>query len=518
MKRTARYPSLMMFLTILTLLILLAGCGNVSTSTVPSPTQSLVVESTTASTATDIPEPTLTPTAMPEPTATPSAVPAPSDTPTVTPTPSPEPTATATLTPTVAATPTPAEATVIGLQTANLRSGPGTAYSVVGQIASGERFEIIGKNPDGSWWQIEQADGNLAWVLASLVETEGPIETVAVAESIPTPPPQAAVGGFGYGVEATSNQTGQIVNSTRSLGFNWIKTFAFWLAMEPSQGAYDWTRLDPLVDAARGTGISIMVQVRDAPQWAREPGADVRYAGPPQDPATLATFAGALATRYCDSPLRAVQIWSEPNLHYNWNNQPPDPAAYMRLLQAAYQAIKQACPAMIVVSSAPTPSGAAPPFAMDDVEYLAAMYASGLASYSDAVGVKLPGMNFSPDTPASSTPHRAFSFSGTLQAYRNLRAQNGSANRFWVTEFGWAAGPATDQTFSFANDVSRERQAEWTVRAYELLRGTGYVGAAFLWNLDGSVSNPNSALSMWSIVDANWNPKPVFTALQAMPK
>lgn len=495
-------------------LIVLAGCGAGSSSVTPTSPPHSVAENTLAATSSPTSEPTATFTATLAPTATSTATPTPTDTPI----PSPEPTATATLTPTVAATPTSAAASVMGLQTANLRSGPGTAYSVVGQITSGEGFKIIGKNPDGSWWQIEQADGNLAWVLASLVETEGPIETVAVAESIPTPPPQAVVGGFGYGVEATSNQSGQIVNSTRSLGFNWVRTFVFWLAMEPSQGAYDWTRLDPLVDAARGTGISIMVQVTDAPQWAREPGADVRYAGPPQDPATLATFAGALAARYCDSPLRAIQIWSEPNLHYNWNNQPPDPAAYMRLLQAAYQAIKQACPAMIVVSGAPAPTGAPPPFAMDDVEYLAAMYASGLASYSDAVGVKLPGMNFSPDTPASSAPHRAFSFSGTLQAYRNLRAQNGSADKLWVTEFGWAAGPATDQTFSFANDVSRERQAEWTVRAYELLRGTGYVGAAFLWNLDGSVSNPNSALSMWSTVDANWNPMPVFTALQEMPK
>ena len=36
---------------------------------------------------------------------------------------------------------------------------------------------------------------------------------------------------------------------------------------------------------------------------------------------------------------------------------PIDPAAYMNLLKAAYPAIKQACPSMIVVSGALTPTG-----------------------------------------------------------------------------------------------------------------------------------------------------------------
>jgi uncharacterized protein YraI len=488
----------------LALVLTLAGCGAADTPSTPTSAPQPIAEDTVAPAPSPAPEPTSTPTA----TSVPTATPAPTSTPTAT--------ATATLTPTVAPTPTLAEAVAVGVQTANLRGGPGTAYSVAGQIAAGDRFVITGKNTDGSWWQIEQAGGSSAWVLATLVQTEGPIDAVAIAENIPTPP-QAAPSGFGYGVSATSSQPGQIIGATRGLGFNWVKARAFWRAMEPSQEVYDWSLLDPLVDAARGTGVSIMAQVSDAPQWARDPGADLRFAGPPQDPATLAAFAGALAARYCGSPLRAVEIWNEPNIHYSWSNQPPDPAAYMRLLQAAYQGIKQACPAMIVVSGAPTPTGAPLPFAIDDVEYLTALYANGLASYSDVVGVKLPGYNLSPDEPAAGAPHRALSFLGTLQAYRDLRAQNGGGT-LWVTVFGWAVGPATDRGYEFANDNTLEEQAAWTVQAYELLRAAGYVGAAFLWNLDGAISNPNGSASMWSAVDASWNPRPVYTALQQMAK
>ena len=146
------------------------------------------------------------------------------------------------------------------------------------------------------------------------------------------------------------------------------------------------------------------------------------------------------------------------------------------------------------------------------------MYANGLANYSDAVGVRLPGYKYSPEEPAANTPHRSFSFLGTLQAYRDLRGQSGDTARLWVTDFGWAAEPATDQAYAFANDTSLEEQADWTRRAYKMLRSAGYAGAAFLWNLDGAPSNPNTALSMWSTVDVNWNPRPVYTALQQMAK
>lgn len=202
----------------------------------------------------------------------------------------------------------------------------------------------------------------------------------------------------------------------------------------------------------------------------------------------------------------------------NWNNHPPDPDAYMRLLRAAYQAAKQSCPSLVVVSAAPVPTGAPLPFAMDDIDYLAALYTGGLANSSDAVGVRLPGYNLSPDTPVADAPHRSFSFAGTLAAYRELWQRNGSAGAMWVTEFGWPAGPSPEQAYAFVNDTTPQEQAEWTVRAIELLRASGFVDAAFLWTLDGATNNPNGPIAMWSAVDPGWNPRPVYTALQQMAK
>jgi hypothetical protein len=132
-------------------------------------------------------------------------------------------------------------------------------------------------------------------------------------------------------------------------------------------------------------------------------------------------------------------------------------------------------------------------------------------------GGALPGYDLGPDTPVDDRAIRSFSFFSTLESYRNLRTQSGGP-RLWVTDFGWAAGPATDQAYSFANSVTRDAQAEWTVRALEVLRGSGEIGAAFLWLLDGAPSNPNNPLSMWSMVDQDWNPYPVYSAVQQMAK
>lgn len=36
----------------------------------------------------------------------------------------------------------------------NIRSGPGTEYTVYGMAAPGSSAEIIGVSPDGDWWMV----------------------------------------------------------------------------------------------------------------------------------------------------------------------------------------------------------------------------------------------------------------------------------------------------------------------------------------------------------------------------
>jgi len=68
----------------------------------------------------------------------------------------------------------------------NVRSGPGTQYSVVGTLQRGQSQEIAARNEEGTWWAF-MLGGRLAWVSDAVVDATGSLVAVAVV----TPPPTA---------------------------------------------------------------------------------------------------------------------------------------------------------------------------------------------------------------------------------------------------------------------------------------------------------------------------------------
>jgi len=474
-------------------------------------------------------------------TATPVPTPTPTHTPTPVPTPTPE------FTPTPMPTPTPSTPQLVVNGTYNVRTGPSTNYARAGQVQAGQTLDIVGKNPDGSWWQVCCVDGQQVWIKADLAPSQGPTDAVAVAANIPpmpTPAPQQApaVAGacsFGYGVQAHmvhNDQAPRVMDVTKAMGFNWVKQQVEWSIFEPSKGNYQWASLDGIVNAANGAGISLLFSVVNAPKWAR-PGGDFSVGGPPNNPQDFADFLGALAGKYCGSSVKALEVWNEQNLHYEWGNQQIDPAAYIALLKPSHAAIKASCPSMIVISGALTPAGPNPPYAEDDFRYLEGMLQNGLARYCDAIGVHPSGYNLGPDVRweqgcefitqqgssfrgACDNPHHSWSFRSTMEGYWNYLNAHGATNRcLWPTEFGWAAGGAYDPNYGYANDNTLQEQAEWTVRAYQIMKNEwGFVGPAFLWNLNFRVVADGTEKAQWGIVDPFWGALPAYTALQQMPK
>ena len=131
------------------------------------------------------PEPmaTFTPVAEPTPTRTPWL----KNTPTFTPQVLPTPTPTATVTPVPSPTPMPA---YVVNNAANIRSGPGTDFKVVGSRNQGHVLNPLARTNDGQWIQI----GVGKWIWSGLVT--GNIERIAVTHNIPilpTPIPTATL-------------------------------------------------------------------------------------------------------------------------------------------------------------------------------------------------------------------------------------------------------------------------------------------------------------------------------------
>jgi uncharacterized protein YraI len=81
--------------------------------------------------------------------------------------------------------------TVTAIDFVNVRSGPGTTFSIYVVAPPGASGEAVGKSADGAWWQVkistEYAPDGLGWVSADWVTTQG-TENVPVVESPPAPP------------------------------------------------------------------------------------------------------------------------------------------------------------------------------------------------------------------------------------------------------------------------------------------------------------------------------------------
>ena len=121
--------------------------------------------------------------------------------PTVTPTPLPTYTPTATATPTETGTPTPtgtptATATpyvVVSSGLVSLREGPGITYPLFAQLGPDTPVAVIGRNPEGTWYQLCCVNGETVWVASQHVDVVNDSSTAPLflAEPPPTPTPTA---------------------------------------------------------------------------------------------------------------------------------------------------------------------------------------------------------------------------------------------------------------------------------------------------------------------------------------
>ena len=120
--------------------------------------------------------------------------------------------------------PTPAAAKVTVTDQINVRSGPGTEYTLLGTLGGGSEAPVIGRS--GGWWQITY-NGAPAWVFGEIVtaantdgvpEVQAPPRPTAAPTAIPAPtavPPTATPSS---GAAPASETRGIVVNSYRVEG------------------------------------------------------------------------------------------------------------------------------------------------------------------------------------------------------------------------------------------------------------------------------------------------------------
>jgi hypothetical protein len=454
----------------------------------------------------------------------------------------PVPTPTPVFTPTPSPSPTPSFARLtVQNGPVNVRSGPGTGFTRLGEVQTGATYRITGKNEAGDWYQFNYSEDQQGWLAASFAAVSGPADAVAVIKvAVPTAAPVAskpaaaapapaaagpsyppAGGYFGYGVQIDPwGNRGAAIAATKGMGFGWVKVQIPWKNFEGSPGQKNFP--DDIVGDLSGAGLNVLLSIVKAPDWARPGNTDRSVEGPPADNGTYADFVGAIAGHY-KGRIKAIEVWNEQNLWYEWGREPLDPNRYVDLLCRAYRAIKAADPNIVVVAGAPTPTGVNDgSTAIDDVVYLQRMYAAGAKNCFDAVGSHPSGYNNPPDAkfgynnPAepSFKNHPSFFFRDTMERYRQVMVANGDAGkRIWPTEFGWASTGSPHRGYEYARENTPEEQAQFIVQAYQIAKSWGWVGPMFLWNLDYNITQPSTELAAFGIMG-----RPAQDALARMPK
>jgi polysaccharide biosynthesis protein PslG len=326
----------------------------------------------------------------------------------------------------------------------------------------------------------------------------------------------------------------QWMGEVHKLGLSWFKQQIRWEDFEHEEGTYDWRILDLVMPAAQRAGLKVMLSIVTAPEWAREPGADLSKHGPPANNQQFVDFVTAILERY-PNEVHAIEVWNEMNIDREWSSTRGLSAAnYVALLRDTYTAIKEIDPGIIVISGALSPTGFNDGVgAWDDYIYLDQLISAGMLNYIDCVGAHANGYNLAPDQPWDQVvndptaafrgpfdnPHHSWSFYSTIRTYASKVAAAGGEQKVCVTEFGWAVTEdlgGTPLGFEFANDNTLEEQAEFTIHALELMEEWDVVWLAFIWNLNygpqagWATDNDNVP---YSIIGKDWAFRPVYDAI-----
>lgn len=335
------------------------------------------------------------------------------------------------------------------------------------------------------------------------------------------PPPH-----IGYGMMVAFPPTA--IPQVKAAGFDWYKYFTHWNRIDPyHNGSYNWETVDWRLDEACANRLNLLLRVeRDGSNWQ-----------PIQDSEMAAwqAFFQALAAHIaqkraaCATPYRvALEIWNEPNLDFQWNYEDVDPVRYTEMVKRAYRGAEAGDPTIPIVVGSLAPTGGWPDGrAMNDVEFLEAMYANGLSGYFDVISIHNYGFGGKPE---EKTPD-IVNFRRAEDIYNVMVAYGDGDKSVWSTEFGWLLDAAEegvdcvnawkDMGFDWQK-VSAEQQADYLQRAFAYADANWpWMGAMFVSNLDFSVTTwyaPCDPLNWFSVLRPDNSPRLAYTALQSIEK
>jgi hypothetical protein len=218
-----------------------------------------------------------------------------------------------------------------------------------------------------------------------------------------------------------------------------------WAGIETSPGSYQLSYYDDYVGTMARQGIGVLPVLFSTPSFrSQRPSRGAKrgfYA--PRRARDMGVFATVLVRRYGPGgsfwrenpdipavPIRAWQVWNEPNLPGYW---PTGPSArsYVHMLRVVGRAIKRADRGAEDVSAGLPQSR----LGIGLLTYIRGMYRAGARGAFDQLAISAYGRT------AGSV------FRGVQRVRRTMNREGDRRTGIWITEVGWAtAGPRTGFT------------------------------------------------------------------------
>lgn len=295
---------------------------------------------------------------------------------------------------------------------------------------------------------------------------------------------------FGYGARYYPDgpQAGMALDAAAAIQLDWLAIDFPWQQVQPNpDSAARFNFLDRVMLSTSAQASGILISITSPPAWAMLP------SGP--NPEIVSSLLREIILHY-PSRVLAFELFPSANTQRGWGAA-PNPAAYAAMLQSVRSSLSDLSTNLILVAAGleagmPLSSGEG----MNDLEYLQALYATGISTWMPILSIRLPAVQ--QDILALQVPGQPVVLRHYEQVRQVMLNAGHTTGLLWITGFSWPASADN-------SNEQRLQQARWLKQAYDLLQAQLYIGAAFY----SCLNSPSDAAQSGCLVET-FQPEPAL--------